>query len=236
MCVCVCVCMCACTCAAVGTGTGGQVEAVYSATFVPDLMALLPRCDFVVLCAPGNASTRHMIAGPQLAAMKRTAVLVNVGRGACWRFALQHTFPWVGCSPVPATNQPPRPSHPSHPSHPPAHPTPFLSGTLVDHDALVAALRDGTLWAAGLDVTDPEPLPRDHPLLTMDQVVISPHVGTATLTTRARMVRMALDNLAGGLAGGHMPYELTRTAGPGSEAVGGAGATSGPTTGATPVV
>jgi hypothetical protein len=74
--------------------------------------------------------------------------------------------------------------------------------------AQVHALRAKTIRAAALDVTDPEPLPRDHPLLSMDEVVISPHVGTATLTTRARMVRMALENLAGGLAGGVMPYEL----------------------------
>ena len=50
-------------------------------------------------------------------------------------------------------------------------------GSVVDHAALVEALRDGRIASAGLDVTDPEPLPRDHPLLSMSNVTITPHVG-----------------------------------------------------------
>ena len=74
-------------------------------------------------------------------------------------------------------------------------------GSLVDQDALVSHLKKGHLFAAGLDVTDPEPLPRDHPLLHMDSVVVTPHVGTATERTRVSMTELGLRNLAAGLAG-----------------------------------
>ena len=72
-------------------------------------------------------------------------------------------------------------------------------GGVVDHDALVDALQDGTIWAAALDVTDPEPLPRDHPLLGMDNVVIAPHLGSATRKTRTAMTQRTIDNLIAGL-------------------------------------
>jgi len=74
-------------------------------------------------------------------------------------------------------------------------------GDLVDQDALHAALASGHLGAAGLDVTTPEPLPRGHPLLTLKNVVLTPHTGSATLGTRAKMMQMALDNLLAGLNG-----------------------------------
>ena len=71
-------------------------------------------------------------------------------------------------------------------------------GALVDHDALVEALRDGEIAHAGLDVTDPEPLPRDHPLLTMSNVTFTPHVGSATYATRKKMVDVTIGNILAG--------------------------------------
>ena len=59
----------------------------------------------------------------------------------------------------------------------------------------------GEIYAAGLDVTDPEPLPRDHPLLSMDNVTIAPHLGSATTQTRRKMAELAVDNLMLGLRG-----------------------------------
>ena len=74
-------------------------------------------------------------------------------------------------------------------------------GGVVDTDALTAALRDGEIYAAGLDVTDPEPLPRDHPLLQLDNVTIAPHLGSATVQTRQRMAEISVENLWAGLDG-----------------------------------
>ena len=72
-------------------------------------------------------------------------------------------------------------------------------GEIVDHNALVDALREGAIAGAGLDVTDPEPLPRDHPLLDFDNVVLTPHLGSATIQTRRRMAELACENLLSGL-------------------------------------
>ena len=74
-------------------------------------------------------------------------------------------------------------------------------GGVVDHEALVEALQAGWIAGAALDVTEPEPLPRDHPLLTMDNVVITPHLGSATHRTRNGMVQRGADNLLAGLKG-----------------------------------
>lgn len=81
-------------------------------------------------------------------------------------------------------------------------------GEIVDHDALVVALRDGAIAGAGLDVTEPEPLPRDHPLLDFDNVVVTPHLGSATAQTRRRMAELACENLLAGLAGVPLPKEI----------------------------
>jgi glyoxylate reductase len=75
-------------------------------------------------------------------------------------------------------------------------------GSLVDQDALVAALDGGAIAGAALDVTDPEPLPRDHALLRCSNLTLTPHVGTATRKTRAKMCALALANLAAGLGSG----------------------------------
>jgi phosphoglycerate dehydrogenase-like enzyme len=74
-------------------------------------------------------------------------------------------------------------------------------GGLVDGDALLAALDGGRLFGAGLDVTDPEPLPADHPLLHRDNVVVTPHIASATADGRVRIFRAALDQVVEVLAG-----------------------------------
>jgi glyoxylate reductase len=79
-------------------------------------------------------------------------------------------------------------------------------GGLVDQTALAAALHDGRLGAAALDVTDPEPLPADDPLLSAPNLLVVPHIGSATHTARTRMAHMAVDNLLAGLAGQPVPF------------------------------
>lgn len=74
-------------------------------------------------------------------------------------------------------------------------------GPLVDHDALLAALETGHLLGAGLDVTDPEPLPAGHPLLGRDDVVVTPHVASATVAGRRRLYAHAIDNALAVLEG-----------------------------------
>jgi glyoxylate reductase len=71
--------------------------------------------------------------------------------------------------------------------------------------ALVDALRDGTIAAAALDVTDPEPLPVDHPLVGMDNCLVVPHIASASRATRAKMAEMAAANLLAGLRGDRLP-------------------------------
>jgi glyoxylate reductase len=78
-------------------------------------------------------------------------------------------------------------------------------GPLVDTDALTAALLGREIAGAALDVTDPEPLPGDHPLLEAPGLLVVPHIASATHATRERMADMAVDNLLAGLAGERMP-------------------------------
>jgi phosphoglycerate dehydrogenase-like enzyme len=66
-------------------------------------------------------------------------------------------------------------------------------GGLVDHDALLVALEAGRLFGAGLDVTDPEPLPVGHPLLGRDDVVVTPHIASGTADGKARIFRVAFE-------------------------------------------
>jgi glyoxylate reductase len=112
------------------------------------LRSLLAESDFVSLHVPLTVATHHIIGAAELAAMKRTAILINTARGA-----------------------------------------------VVDSEALAAALRAGRLAGAGLDVTDPEPIGMVDPLLELPNVVITPHVGSASHATRLRMAELAVDNV-----------------------------------------
>jgi phosphoglycerate dehydrogenase-like enzyme len=115
-----------------------------------ELRGLLPRADVVLVCLPGNASTRGILGAAEFAVMKRTALLLNVGRG--------------------------------------------LS---VDTAALSEALASGQIFGAGLDVTDPEPLPEGHPLWAEPNALITPHVagGFHLPATLDAVVRIAAENL-----------------------------------------
>jgi glyoxylate reductase len=79
-------------------------------------------------------------------------------------------------------------------------------GPIVDTDALTRALNEGWIAGVGLDVTDPEPLPGDHPLLEAPNLTVVPHIGSATHTTREAMATIAVDNLLAALAGERMPH------------------------------
>ncbi|XP_044061303.1 glyoxylate reductase/hydroxypyruvate reductase [Siniperca chuatsi] len=82
-------------------------------------------------------------------------------------------------------------------------------GAVVNQEDLYEALTSGQIAAAGLDVTTPEPLPTNHPLLTLKNCVVLPHIGSATYSTRGVMAALSAQNLLGGLQGTDMPSELT---------------------------
>lgn len=109
---------------------------------------LLEQSDFVVICAPHTPETEKMIRRPQLQRMKRTAYLINVGRGV-----------------------------------------------IVDLHDLTEALKAGEIAGAGLDVFEVEPLPADHPLWGMENVVITPHVAANTPRLAERWLGVLLENL-----------------------------------------
>ena len=115
---------------------------------------LLAQSDYVSVHVALNEATRHIIGAEQLRTMKRSAMLINTGRGP-----------------------------------------------LVDQKSLYEALRDGEIAAAALDVTDPEPIHMDDPLLTLDNCIITPHVGSASFGTRTRMATLAAENIAAVLTG-----------------------------------
>lgn len=124
---------------------------------------LLEIADVVSLHCPLTPATRALIGAPQLARMKRSAILINTARGP-----------------------------------------------LVDQDALVSALRSGEIWAAGLDVTMVEPIPVDDPLLELSNCIVLPHIGSASVATRAAMASLAIDNAVAAL-GGHRPRHAVNT-------------------------
>ncbi|KAF7311761.1 Glyoxylate reductase [Mycena indigotica] len=117
--------------------------------------------DFLFILAPGGPETHHIVDTAFFARMKRTAVLVNNGRGS-----------------------------------------------VVSSHALAAALREDRLWGAGLDVVDEEPhVGPDHPLLlpgVREKCVVVPHLGSATVETRAEMARMTARNVLLGVEGQRM--------------------------------
>ena len=79
-------------------------------------------------------------------------------------------------------------------------------GGIVDESALAQALRGGQLYAAGIDVVEQEPVAQDNPLLELPNVVVAPHIGSATGATRVRMADMAIANALAALAGRPMPH------------------------------
>lgn len=128
--------------------------------YVP-LDRLLRESDFVTLHVALTPETHHLIDAAALAAMKKTAILVNASRGP-----------------------------------------------VVDTDALVAALQNGTILAAALDVTDPEPLPSTHPLVNMTNCIVVPHTASATVQTRNAMAELAARNLIAALNGERPPASV----------------------------
>jgi lactate dehydrogenase-like 2-hydroxyacid dehydrogenase len=128
--------------------------------FVADLIDLAAASDYLVLCAPGGAGTRHMVDRPVLDALGPTGAVINIGRGS-----------------------------------------------LIDEAALLAALLDGRVGGAGLDVFEDEP--RVTPGLTgLEQVVLVPHIGSATHETRRAMGEMVAANLAAHFAGQPLPSRV----------------------------
>ncbi len=83
-------------------------------------------------------------------------------------------------------------------------------GPIIDQAALNQALRDGEIGYAALDVTDPEPIRLDDPLLTLDNCLIVPHIGSASVATRTHMATMAAENLLAGLRGERLPHCVNR--------------------------
>ena len=132
-------------------------------TLGPDAWrARLGDFDWIILAVPATPQTERMVGAAELAAMKPSAVLINVARGS-----------------------------------------------VVDQDALVSALRSRTIAAAFLDVTDPEPLPREHPLWSLDNAHISMHLSGRSQTQMfQRASARFLDNLARYRAGEPLQYQV----------------------------
>lgn len=115
----------------------------------PDqLLRLLKESDFIVISAPHTPETEKMIGETQLRQMKKSAYLINIGRGV-----------------------------------------------IVDLKALTVALQEKWIAGAGLDVFEIEPLPKEHPLWSMDNVIITPHVAGFAPHTAARRHKVLLENL-----------------------------------------
>jgi len=85
-------------------------------------------------------------------------------------------------------------------------------GPVVDSDALAEALRSGEIGGAALDVTEPEPLPADHPLVALPNCLVVPHIASASAATRGMMAEIAARNLLAGLRGEPLPAGLNNEA------------------------
>ena len=81
-------------------------------------------------------------------------------------------------------------------------------GPVVDSEALYEALKSGQITGAALDVTDPEPLPADHKLLQLPNLIVAPHIASATVTSRNQMAMMAVENLIAGVQGVPLPNQV----------------------------
>jgi phosphoglycerate dehydrogenase-like enzyme len=79
-------------------------------------------------------------------------------------------------------------------------------GPVVDPDALCQALESELIAAAALDVTEPEPIPADHPLLSHANCLVTPHIASGSIATRDKMAVIAAENLVAGLAGRPLPH------------------------------
>ena len=130
------------------------------AHFCSTFSDLQSQSDFVVPCTPLTSETSHMLSATEHALMKPTATLVNIARGGIVNHddltAKEHAL-----------------------MKPTATLVNIARGGIVNHDDLTDALKNGVIRAAALDVTEPEPLPRDHPLLKMANVTLTPHFGSA---------------------------------------------------------
>lgn len=81
-------------------------------------------------------------------------------------------------------------------------------GAIHNEKDLIQALEEKIIWGAGLDVTNPEPMDKDNPLLSMENVAVLPHIGSATEETRAAMARIIVKNVLAGLKGEKLPFEV----------------------------
>ncbi|MFO0940880.1 MAG: D-glycerate dehydrogenase [Pirellulales bacterium] len=81
-------------------------------------------------------------------------------------------------------------------------------GEVIDQQALVDALKQGRIFGAGLDVCTPEPIPLDHPLLSLPNCVLLPHIGSATTLARNAMATRAAENILAGISGRPLPYPV----------------------------
>jgi phosphoglycerate dehydrogenase-like enzyme len=129
----------------VRTSAPPEIEALWPVDRLPELLAA---SDWVVIAAPHTPATEKLFRRPQLAQMKRTAHLVNIGRGA-----------------------------------------------IVDLAALVEALRAGEIAGAALDVFETEPLPSEHPLWRMENVILTPHVAGFSPVVAERHLALLVDNV-----------------------------------------
>ena len=127
------------------------VESLWKLDQINDL---LEQSDFVVIAAPHTPQTEGMFGTVQFQQMKRSAYLINIGRGV-----------------------------------------------IVRLDDLVAALRDGEIAGAGLDVFETEPLPSAHPLWDMENVIITPHIAAASVHIAERHLETLLENIRRFVAG-----------------------------------
>jgi lactate dehydrogenase-like 2-hydroxyacid dehydrogenase len=81
-------------------------------------------------------------------------------------------------------------------------------GAIHNEEDLINALQNGIIWGAGLDVTNPEPMKKDNPLLTMPNAAVLPHIGSATFETRNEMAKIATENIIAGLSGKRIPFPV----------------------------
>jgi glyoxylate reductase len=133
-------------------------EMKFGLKFVPTLVELLRKADFITIHVPLTRETYHLIGNREFSYMKPTAVLINTSRGS-----------------------------------------------VVDNKALYDALNLHQIFGAALDVTEVEPIPPNDPLLTLNNLIIAPHIASASVATRNQMALMAANNLLAGLSGKDIP-------------------------------